>query len=146
MDRQTYNNCMIPFMKERQMCIGAKICTGKAQSREEAQKLCDEAALVPKPPKKARGKCKIDIAALADCIIKSLDGTEISQAKLAPIIASCTGQKVGKVETPTREKFIKKCFRENMVTGDIKEAQKLRTMCTARWKEQIQAVLIEEAS
>ena len=123
-------------MKERQMCLGAKICSGKAKDREEAQKLCDEAALLPKAPRKARGKCRIDIAALATCIINSLDGTEISQVKLAPIISACTGQKV---EISSREKFIKQCFRENASTSDgiydLKEAQKLRTLCTVKWKE-----------
>jgi len=139
MDRKDYTNCMIPYMKgggedrKLRFCIGAKICSGKSKNEEEAQKLCDEAALQPKAPKKARGQCKIDIASLAACIIASLDGMEISQAKLAPIIAGCTGQKV---EISSREKFIKKCFKENMVTGDIKEAQKLRSLCTKMWKEQ----------
>ena len=115
------------------MCIGAKLCTGKAQTREEAEKLCAEAALVPKPPKKARGRCKIDAAALAACIVESLNGEEITRAKLAPIIATCSGQKV---EKGGRENFIKRCFRKNAVTGNMKEAQKLRTMCAAEWKAQ----------
>lgn len=139
MNQTDYRTCMIPYMRgggedrKLRFCLGAKVCSGKAKDEEEAEKLCAEAALKPKPPKKTRGKCKIDIAALATCIITSLDGAEISQAKLAPIIASCTGQKV---EKTGRENFIKKCFKENMVTGDIKEAQKLRSLCTAKWKEQ----------
>lgn len=136
---------MIPYMKgggedrKLRFCIGAKVCSGKSKDEAEAQKLCAEAALQPKAPRKARGKCKIDIAALATCIIKSLDGTEISQAKLAPIIASCTGQKA---EKTGRENFIKRCFKENASSGDgrydMKEAEKLRSLCTARYKAQIQ--------
>ena len=146
MERKAYNDCMKPFIsgqhedRKRDFCIGAKICSGKAPDEKEAERLCAEAALNPKPPRKTRGKCKIDISALAACIVKSLaegtegtEGGEITAAKLAPIISGCTGQKV---EASTREKFIKQCFKENAVTGDIKEAQKLRSMCTARWKEQ----------
>jgi len=121
--------------EERQnlFCTQSRLCSGKAKDQKEAEYLCS----LPKEPKVAKAssssrKCTIDIPALASCIIASLDGTEISQATLMPIISGCTGQKV---ETPSREKFIKKCFRENAVTGDIKEAQKLRSMCTAKWKE-----------
>ena len=136
-----YTTCMKPYMtgggpdRKERFCLGAKICSGKASSEEEAVKLCAEAALNPKPPKerKPRGKGKVDIAALASCIVGALDGSEITLANLAPIIASCTGQKAGPT---TREKFIKKCFKENQITGDIKEAQKLRSLCTAKWKEQ----------
>ena len=139
MERKAYNDCMKPFIsgqhedRKRDFCIGAKICSGKAPDEKEAERLCAEAALNPKPLRKPRGKCKIDISALAACIVKSLAEGEITAAKLAPIISGCTGQKV---EASTREKFIKQCFKENAVTGDIKESQKLRSMCTARWKEQ----------
>ena len=147
MKQEDYRSCMAVGLKgkkglskeERQklFCVQSRLCSGKANNEEEAQKLCDEAALQPKTPKKPRasgGKCKIDSAALATCIIKSLDGIEeISLVKLTPIIAGCTGQKV---EIPSREKFIKKCFRENAVTGDIKEAQRLRSMCIAEYKAQ----------
>ena len=146
MKQEDYRSCMAVGLKgkkglskeERQklFCVQSRLCSGKANNEEEAQKLCDEAALQPKTPKKPRasgGKCKIDSAALAICIITALEGTEISQAKLVPIISGCTGQKV---EIPSREKFIKKCFRENAVTGDIKEAQRLRSMCIAEYKAQ----------
>ena len=145
MDRAKYNKCMIPWMKgggedrKRRFCIGAKLCSGKGKTEEEAARLCAEAAANPKPPKvkKAR-KCAIDINALATCVIKSLDGSAITLDNLAPIIAGCTGQKVAK--SLTRERFIKQCFKENgtptdMGGYDIKEAQRLRSFCTAQWKE-----------
>ena len=137
---------MAPYMRGskskeergRAMCIGAKICTGKAANEAEAEKIC--ASLPPKeakPPRAKRGtrsgKCKIDTNALATCVIKSLDGSEVTLATLTTAITSCSGQKV---QRPlTRERFIKKCFKENAVTGDIKESQKLRSMCGAAWKE-----------
>ena len=119
--------------RKTRFCTGAKICSGKAANEQEAARLCAEAAANPKAPRAKRGKSKIDVAALSSCIIRSLDGQEINQATLPSIISSCTGVKAG---PSTREKFIKKCFKENTVTGDIKEASKLRPFCAARWKEQ----------
>jgi hypothetical protein len=58
MDREAYNQCMAPYMQgqkskeQRQfdMCVGAKLCTGKASTREEAEQICS----VPKLPKWAK--------------------------------------------------------------------------------------------
>ena len=146
MKREEYNKCITPYMtgtgktrEERQqsMCIGGKLCTGRAKDREEAKAICAEAAANPKPLKAKKGRksgeCAIAVGLLAACVIDGMTGKEITLANLTPIIAGCTGQKVEK--TLTRERFIKKCFKENAVTGDIKEAQKLRSMCTAQWKE-----------
>lgn len=146
MNRTEYNKCMIPYIsgskpkeqRKSDFCIGAKMCSGRANTREEASRLCAEAAANPKPPKvKKTRRSTIDTITLATCVIKGLDGSEISLDNLAPIIASCTGQKVAKTG---REAFIKRCFKENTAGDgfqyDIKEAQKLRSFCTARWKEQ----------
>ncbi len=101
--REDYTTCMVPFMKgggpdrKQRFCIGAKICSQKANTEEEAVKLCAEAAANPKPPKTKRTrKCAIDTNALATCVIKELDGSEINLSNLTSIIASCTGQKVEK--------------------------------------------------
>ncbi|KKM97011.1 hypothetical protein LCGC14_1172450 [marine sediment metagenome] len=76
MDRKSYNSCMSPHMKgtglskdERRMkmCVGAKLCTGKASTEKEAVALCN----LPKEPKagatpkKARGvnPCVRDVTA-----------------------------------------------------------------------------------
>ncbi len=108
--REEYTACMVPWMKgggpdrKQRFCIGAKICSGKSSNEQDAARLCAEAAANPKTPKAKRGRRgKIDTVALASCVIKSLDGSEITLANLAPIIASCTGQKAGPT---TREKFI----------------------------------------
>jgi hypothetical protein len=56
MDRAKYNTCMSPYMKgtgktkeqrQHDMCIGAKLCSGKASNEAEAEHLCS----LPKPPK-----------------------------------------------------------------------------------------------
>jgi hypothetical protein len=56
MDRAEYNACMGPYIRgkdktkeERRtgFCIGAKLCSGKTKSREEALRICSQ----PKPPK-----------------------------------------------------------------------------------------------
>jgi hypothetical protein len=52
MNRTEYNNCMRPYLtgskpKEKRksdFCIGAKICSGKAQTRDQAAQLCSNTA------------------------------------------------------------------------------------------------------
>lgn len=63
--REAYNNCIKPYItgtgktkEERQQdfCIGAKICTGKASSRPEAEKICSEQPAKEPKPRKSRGR------------------------------------------------------------------------------------------
>lgn len=62
MDRAAYNECMRPYIsgsrpkdeRKRAFCIGAKICSGKADSEEHAAELC--ARTIPKWAKKALPK------------------------------------------------------------------------------------------
>ena len=51
MDRAQYNSCMSPFIRgkdktkeERQtgFCVGAKLCSGKAKTEEEARTICNQ--------------------------------------------------------------------------------------------------------
>lgn len=139
--REEYNSCMVPYMsgggpeRKQRFCIGAKLCSGKASTKEEADRLCAEAAASPKPPKAARArKCKVDIHELAACIIKTIDG-EPTLTNLSTSLSSCLGQKPGPT---TRENFIKQCFKDNTegdgLQYDIKEAQRLRSFCTKEWK------------
>lgn len=142
--REDYTTCMKPYMtgggpeRKKRFCIGAKICSLKANNEQEATKLCAEAASNPKPPKAKRGTRKCVITPdMTACIIEALGGSEVTHVNLTTAITKCTGQKVAKTG---REAFIKKCFKEN-TTGDgfqydIKEAEKLRHLCIAKWKEQ----------
>jgi len=52
MDREAYNACMRPYItgkgkskedRKADFCVGAKICSGKASSEDEARQLCDVA-------------------------------------------------------------------------------------------------------
>ena len=63
MDRAAYNACMSPYIKgkgkskderKRDFCVGAKVCSGKATTQEEALVLC--AKSVPKWAKQAMPK------------------------------------------------------------------------------------------
>jgi len=147
--REEYNKCMKPYItgskpaedRKRDFCIGAKICSGKAADEKEAEAICS----LPKEPKEpktkrtARGKdcSENEIDAIASCMKPLLDKSgEVTTAELEKVIREC----VCKTEKTSREKFIKKCFKENSSTGaldvDIKEAAKLRTLCIAKYKEQ----------
>ena len=59
MSREEYNACMVPYMqggsktkeeREHDMCIGAKMCSGKAKTLEEAEAICS----IPRLPKWAK--------------------------------------------------------------------------------------------
>lgn len=60
--REQYNACMRPFItgskpkdqRKRDFCVGAKICSGKAETQEEALELC--ARSIPKWAQKAAPK------------------------------------------------------------------------------------------
>lgn len=84
MDRKQYNQCMAPYMRgskpkeQRQfdMCVGAKICSGKAQTEEEAISICS-LPKEPKPVKIGRARrgqsCEKDVAKLSECIVDNID-------------------------------------------------------------------------
>lgn len=49
MAREDYNACMVPWIKGQQglerrlsFCVGAKICSGKAKTEDEAKQICNE--------------------------------------------------------------------------------------------------------
>jgi hypothetical protein len=55
-NRTEYNDCMRPYItgskpkeqRKSDFCIGAKVCSGKAQTREQATQLCSNASSKPK--------------------------------------------------------------------------------------------------
>jgi hypothetical protein len=63
MDRKQYNQCIAPYMRgskpkeQRQfdMCVGAKICSGKAGTEEEARRICSLPKELPAPKVMPRG-------------------------------------------------------------------------------------------
>ena len=142
--REEYTACMKPHMtgggpdRKERFCVGAKLCSGKAKTKEEATRLCAEAAANPKPAavggKKSR-KCKIVAPDMAACIIENLGESEVSLVNLTTAVSKCTGQKVAKPLSPTTQKnFMKKCFKENPVR-DMREANKIRLLCMGQWKD-----------
>ncbi len=84
MDRKSYNECIGKNMKGKKLskeqrklefCMVAKLCSGKVQSREEAERVCQESARHPKEPKarsskKGRGQnCEQDVLQTAHCMV-----------------------------------------------------------------------------
>ena len=144
--REEYTTCMTPFMKgsgktreERQtsMCIGAKLCSGKASNEQEAQKLCAEAALEPKPARVSRGKrgCKIDYAALATCTSKNIDPETITPESFLESLETAFQKCQAIQAAPSYKKFMKECVLVNTVTGTLPESNKLIKQCNTEWKE-----------
>jgi len=144
--REEYTNCMVPYMRgggpdrKLRFCTGAKVCSGKAATEEEARQICISEP--PKEPKarktKKKGDCGKEMAQVATCVVPFISAEDkLTLPRLTEILQQCA---CGKIEKSSREKFIKRCFKENSSTGnlqiDIKEAQKLRSLCTAKYKEQ----------
>lgn len=85
MDRKQYNTCLLPWMKkdaddqdERRLnfCIGAKLCAGKAESEDEARRVC----LLPKPPKAPTGPkkaatCEKQAMQVTECVVHKITGS-----------------------------------------------------------------------
>jgi|GEM_PF-2261821 len=143
--REEYTKCMTPYMtgtgkskdeRQRSMCMGAKLCSGKASSEDEASQLCAEAAANPKPVKERRTRrAKIlDPHTTAVCVVDRLSGQSPTVDSLTAALAHCTGQKSKKPRS-----FIEQCVRENAVTGDLKEIARVRSQCKAEAKSQRQA-------
>ena len=109
-----YTECMIPYMKgggedrKLRFCIGAKLCSGKANDEKQAKQIC--LAEPPKPPKeksggRSRGNCNENMIDLAACAIDKIDWDIITQATfekhLSAALQECS---CGKVKRVKREK------------------------------------------
>lgn len=118
MDRIEYTSCMKPYMtgkgfskeeRKKKMCIGAKICSGKAETEAEAKKICDEQPpKEPKSTKKSRNSCNLDPKELASCLTKRLlplENIENFEEELTnAAIECCARQKEKKDETAEEAK------------------------------------------
>jgi hypothetical protein len=131
MDREDYNNCMRPYIsgsgkskekRKQDFCVGAKICSQKASSREEAVQLCSKS--VPKWAKQAMPKEEEQLSCPArmtrvhqtiDAITLGLktgdvDGMLPASAQLLNDITQCAPTEVRELA--------------NIVTWDLKDLSK----------------------
>ena len=118
MRQEDYRSCMATGLKDKKglskeerqklFCVQSRICSGKASTEEEAERLCSlpKPPQPPKEPKQRKSKkCIIDANFLANCIFGQLDkGTTVD--KLAEIINQCgapkrKGGKVRMAELPS---------------------------------------------
>lgn len=107
--REEYNQCMRPHItgtgktKEQRkldFCIGAKICSGKAKTEEEAKKVC----LLPKEPKET--KCPVE--QIVSCLIKNTDFSPknvLESLKKSIPICVC-GEKPKRTKTQEKRGFL----------------------------------------
>ena len=108
---------MVPWMKgggedrKLRFCIGAKICSGKTKTEEEAQQVC----LLPKDPKeikprKTRGKAP-DYHCLAHCLVPSIT-VEITEQEIYQIISNCDCASKPVNSNPSYRRFMNACLKE----------------------------------
>lgn len=110
MNREEYNACMKPYMtgskpkEQRQLdfCIGAKVCSGKVKSKEEASRIC----LLPKPPKDDKKQIvKCDVEQIVSCLVKNTDFKSANVAdSLRKSIPLCVCKEEPKRRTKTQDK------------------------------------------
>jgi len=101
-----YQDCMTKAMREfpqgitkeergRLFCIQAKLCSGKAKDKAQAEQLCLESSGSPATPKKGKIKkkspnCGQQMAVLAGCAVKKIDfKSEDLALQLAQALKEC---------------------------------------------------------
>jgi len=112
-------------------CVGAKICSGKARSADEARQLCSQ----PKPegeskPGKGRGK-KFNPRDLALCLIENLSNGDLTVASLSGAIATCQEAK----KPYLKKHYIRDCIKDGTIVGTMAETVKLAKGCEREWRE-----------
>lgn len=87
MDREAYNVCMKPHMsgkgkskqeRRQAMCIGAKLCTGKAKNEQEAAIMC----AAPKMPKWAKGAEPVESTSCDERVKMLTEDLDVIQLKV----------------------------------------------------------------
>lgn len=100
MDRTAYNDCMKPWMsgqrggnlpQQSRFCVGAKLCSGKASSEEEALQICQTTASHEKAPRRTKkNRCIEDAHSVAECLINKLaTGKEITFEAMEEAVLTC---------------------------------------------------------
>lgn len=154
MDREKYNACMSPFIKgkdktkeERRLgfCIGAKLCSGKAKTEEEARTICN----APHLPKWAAEKKEEENLTCPQRIDRSLKAivevrelikagtTEKIKEPLATILQdvhACAPEEVVRLATDTLND-VKKISGDFYFKGEGREMVKDLDLLTGLLKE-----------
>lgn len=145
--RAEYTECMRPFItgtgktkEERQLgfCTGAKICSGKAASVEEAEKICrEQPPKEPKPRKTKASKCAIDLATLASCLSRTIDLESLTAENLASQLESAMHScgTTSPTSKTTYRRFMNSCLKETGGGGDFLTSQRDIKTCQAKWNE-----------
>ena len=125
--REEYTTCMTPYMKgggegrKERFCVGAKLCSKKAQTEEEAKRLCAEAAANPKPPKTKRPKkvCTLkDLEAITTCVVENIDVSTLTQENMGKVfgdaLRKCSGGPAAKQRITTAKQAMSKLDPESI--------------------------------
>ena len=115
------------------MCVGAKMCSGKATTEEEAKEICiNQPPKEPKAPK-SRKLPSLDPAKLARCIAGSIEikdlTAENAPARLETAITHCSMPK--SASPPGYNSFMKTCIKAT--GGSLKTYQRDMKTCQDQW-------------
>ena len=149
MDRTEYTQCMTPHMqgagktkeqRQHDMYIGAKLCSGKAKTPAEGEKMCkDQPAKEPKQRKPRSGKSVTDPVKLATCVATKIDVVTLTTAnlpsRLEEAIKACSTTKSAPARPPTYKRFMNACLKEAGAGGDFMTSQPVIKQCQAEWNK-----------
>lgn len=122
-DRTAYNNCMKPYMrgsgedKRLSFCVGAKVCSGKAASEDQARQICLTEPHGEPKPRKSKKNCGTQMLDLANCVVGKLTPDALSSSRklnaiLTDILQECQCGKITRV--PKRKRAIEEISPEEL--------------------------------
>ncbi len=124
-----------PEQRKMDMCVGAKICSGKAATEAEAQQICINQP--PKEPKAKKVKGSIDTAGLATCVARSVELKDLTAenfpGRLETAITHCSTGEAVKPVPRTYNRFMTSCLKEAGVGEDFSKNQPSIRDCQAKW-------------
>lgn len=107
--KEEYRSCMRPYMtstgktkeeRQNEMCLGAKLCSGKASDRKEAEQICSlpKEPKEPKPRKSTRQKvnCEQNMEEITQCIVGKISPNTTAE-EIYNVLVRCHCKKKPKV-------------------------------------------------
>lgn len=144
-----YQDCMTKAMREfpkgisreergQLFCSHAKLCSGKASTLTEAEKICAEAPKTAPAGGTRKRRAKFNPSAMARCLVDRLHESydkvgDISEEGLLIHINECSAATTKK---STYKRFMNSCVKEQGVAKDLPQNLRFIKLCEARWREQ----------
>jgi hypothetical protein len=114
------------------------LCSGKAGTIAEAEKICDSMPAKEPAPRKSRARKSLNDPEILSCIVDNLETDNLTRdnvrVRLEAAVTHCT---MGKVTTKplTYKRFMNNCLKDSEHPGDFIKSQPDIRKCQAKWNE-----------